>query len=561
MLKFPSILSFIGFSFYNIKNKPKPTFVIEYLHNCSLFDILEIERKREKVIEWNDTKKLITIYGIAAAIAYMHSLSIIHRDLKPSNILFDEYLFPKLTDFGFSKLVSNFSQDDSDEVQDEIPATPEYIAPELLSEHQYYKDSFSVDIYSFAIIMYEIITGEKPYEDLKKPVDIVNEVTQKNRRPKFDKNIQLCYRNLIVNCWQSNPLDRPSASEIVETLKSDPNFITENVNKDEFLKYVEYLESSQNKNSFDHKTNMPIFEHVESKKHPFQKVNIYLNRSKEIEIRDLNINIYPIELSKFEVNEHVGAGSFGTVYKVNDKETCDIYAAKVSIYDIDLCSKDIIINFEREVNIISELNHPSIMKFIGFNLLNFKYKRKPTIITEFLKNGSLDDIIELERMNTGIFDWNDTKKLINIFGISSGLAYLHSLNIIHRDLKPANILLDDYLFPKISDFGLSKQINLENQQNSGFKGTYAYTAPEVFEGKYSKAGDVYAFALIVYEIITNEIIYNKLNQYQIMIQVRKGLRPTFKYTIPYCYKKLITDCWNEDPSKRPTFDEIVYYYS
>lgn len=46
------------------------------------------------------------------------------------------------------------------------------------------------------------------------------------------------------------------------------------MNKDEFFKYVEYLESSQNKNSFDHKTNMPIFEHVESKKRPFQKVNI-----------------------------------------------------------------------------------------------------------------------------------------------------------------------------------------------------------------------------------------------------------------------------------------------
>ena len=203
------------------------------------------------------------------------------------------------------------------------------------------------------------------------------------------------------------------------------------------------------------------------------------------------------------------------------------------------------------MNIISQLNHPSIMKFIGFNSLNFKYKRKPTIITEYVSNGSLDKVIELERVGFGITDWNDTKKLINIFGIAKGMSHLHSLNILHRDLKPGNILLNDYSFPKISDFGLSKPMLKENSQNnSGYKGTWAYTAPEVFEGKYSKAGDVYAFSLIVYEIMTNEIIFKDMNQFQVMIQ--------FRYPIYECYRKLIADCWNEKPDKRPSFDEIVH---
>ena len=96
---------------------------------------------------------------------------------------------------------------------------------------------------------------------------------------------------------------------------------------------------------------------------------------------------------------------------------------------------------------------------MDYNPCNFKQKTKPTIITEYASNGSLDRIIELERLNMAIPEWDDTKKLINLYGIAMGMSYLHSKHIIHRDLKPANIFLDDHLYPKIGDFGLSKETN------------------------------------------------------------------------------------------------------
>ena len=111
--------------------------------------------------------------------------------------------------------------------------------------------------------------------------------------------------------------------------------------------------------------------------------------------------------------------------------------------------------------------------------------------------------------------WDDTKKLINIYGIASGMSYLHSHKVIHRDLKLENILLDEYLNPKISDFGLSKiidflSISMNVQSQRGLKGTPIYIAPEIYaEEEYSKSSDVYAFAFIVYEIITYFLIVLK----------------------------------------------------
>lgn len=213
------------------------------------------------------------------------------------------------------------------------------------------------------------------------------------------------------------------------------------------------------------------------------------------------------------------------------------------------------------MNIISTLNHQSIMKFIGYSPIDFRGKARPTIITELLLDLSLKDVIYYERKSCGIHGWDNSKKLINIYGIAAGMAYLHSHNIIHRDLKPDNILIDKHLFPKICDFGLSKILsNTSNENNSigrYMKGTFAYMAPEVFKGIYTKACDVYSFAVIAYEIIVNEEIYKDMTPGQVSYRVSKGERPTFKYDIPNCYRKLIEDCWSQKPEERPTFDEIV----
>lgn len=122
-----------------------------------------------------------------------------------------------------------------------------------------------------------------------------------------------------------------------------------------------------------------------------------------------SINLGSSDLKIYEKQKKLGSGSFGVVYKVIKKETNEAYVVKVSIYEMDQCSEDTIMNLLREIDIISMMNHISVLNFIGYSPNNFKGIPKPVIITEYSSNGSLDIIIELERNGLSHPDWDDTK--------------------------------------------------------------------------------------------------------------------------------------------------------
>lgn len=164
-----------------------------------------------------------------------------------------------------------------------------------------------------------------------------------------------------------------------------------------------------------------------------------------------------LDLKEYKILNNIGSGSFSTVFLVKSKKTGKEYAAKISNFMVDEETKgdDEIIMLFREINLISLLHHPSVLKFIGYSPNNFENDPKPTILTEYAINGSLYEILEMEKLSLSPKEWDQTKKIIIVYGIASGMFYLHSNNIIHRDLKPQNILLDNYLHPKIADFGFT----------------------------------------------------------------------------------------------------------
>lgn len=161
------------------------------------------------------------ITRIALGMAYLHFKGVMHRDLKPVNVLAQEHagsLDVKIVDFGISHL-----ELPSDSSQARGPymnaGTGFWRAPEILpgcDETRGKLDLKATDVYSFAITSYEILTGITPFLDIKrKDYHRVRE----GLRPKLPADLNSELKELIEQCWHTNPLKRPAFPEICERLE------------------------------------------------------------------------------------------------------------------------------------------------------------------------------------------------------------------------------------------------------------------------------------------------------------------------------------------------------
>lgn len=276
-----------------------------------------------------------------------------------------------------------------------------------------------------------------------------------------------------------------------------------------------------------------------------------------------------IDLSKFKKLKSIGSGTYGNVYIVQEIGTDNKFAAKVAKTEEDLSNTYAAVNTVREVNILAQVFHPGLLRFVGYSPVDFSGAKFPTMVTELYSNGGLDKLLK-QQVETGgkkvIPGWDNTKRLINAYGIASGLVYLHSNKIIHRDLKSANVLLDAALCPRIADFGFSKNYDPLTQSrmydSMEIVGSPLYMAPELIEGAdfpYSEKTDVYAFAFILYELFSTKLPYYEKNlktQNQLFKIVREGQRPLFHDDLPTPLINLIENSWAELPEDRPTAAEI-----
>lgn len=555
-LNHPSILQFIGFNPYNFKNKPKPVILTEYAPNNSLDAIIKAERIGCGNHEWNDTKKLINIYGIASGMAYLHKKNILHRDLKPANVLLDEYLCPKIADFGLSKIM--YEQDDVETKRKKpktsgFKGTYAYCSPEIMRNQIYTKAG---DVYAFGMTVYEILTAENLFEGCNVYQVILNAIKEVDIEYKYP--IPYCYRKLIEKCLSTEPKLRPSFEQIVENLETSKSFITQNIDENEYLNYIAYIKNIE----FDHKDSN------DSQKPQIHLNKIDLNRIKLIEKDENEKNDNFLDLTKFEKQEIISKGDSCKLYKLKEIETSNVYLGQFLMQAIQKITNEEVVNLVNEMKILSDMNHPSLLKFVGFSPCDFKGKQKPVIVTEYASNGSLENVLQIERFGQSIPGLDSTKKLIIIYGIASAMSYLHSKGIIHRSLKSATVYLDDILTPKIGDFGLSTRFksstNITHQSITTVKIDPAFLAPEVMlSNEYSKSSDVYAFAMIVYEIMSSKIPFDEFaNKNTIFDEVVvKKNRPSLSKEVPRCYQRLIERCWSQEPSERPTFDDIAYLLS
>jgi tRNA A-37 threonylcarbamoyl transferase component Bud32 len=188
-----------------IRNPPVFCIITEYLSEGSLR--AHLRKLEDKSLPLEKVVKLAL--DIARGIEFIHSRGVIHRDLKPENILIDQDFNLKIADFGIA-----CEEAYCDPLVDD-PGTYRWMAPEMIKRKSYGK---KVDVYGFGLILWELVTGTIPYEDMS-PVQAAFAVVNKNLRPTILGDCPAAMRALIEQCWSLQPEKRLEFWQIVKVLE------------------------------------------------------------------------------------------------------------------------------------------------------------------------------------------------------------------------------------------------------------------------------------------------------------------------------------------------------
>jgi serine/threonine protein kinase len=205
-------------------------------------------------------------------------------------------------------------------------------------------------------------------------------------------------------------------------------------------------------------------------------------------------------LGKYRIEEKIGSGGFGQVFRAVDTSLDRVVAIKI----LDpMLSRDVdwVRRFKREARIMALLDHPHIVPVYeigdidGRLFIAMKYIDGPDLARYVAQNGP--------------FSWQQTETIVQ--QTATALSYAEQQHVVHRDLKPANILLDAR-GAMLTDFGLAEMVSdnsMSMTMSGGVVGTPFYLAPEVWEGKTSdKRSDVYALGCIICEMLTGKRLFD-----------------------------------------------------
>ncbi|KAK9064502.1 hypothetical protein SSX86_015884 [Deinandra increscens subsp. villosa] len=280
-----------------------------------------------------------------------------------------------------------------------------------------------------------------------------------------------------------------------------------------------------------------------------------------------------IDPHKLVLGKVIGRGAFGVVHKGS------YHGQTVAVKVLDFGNKGVTEasvesmknDFMKEVSLWQQLDHPNVTKVYMFDVhimigatMSMKTDSSPKnkkskgesnlcIVSDYVKGGSLRSyLFKNHRKKLPL-------KIVFQFAldIAKGLTYLHSKKIIHRDVKPDNILIDTHYKLKLVDFGESTFESLELLYINGEIGTRGYMAPEIVSRKpYGHRCDVYSFGICLWEIYCCDMAYT-YDLDNLTADIYKEMRPSIPVNCPRSLARLMQQCWDTDPRKRPEMKDVV----
>jgi serine/threonine protein kinase len=267
----------------------------------------------------------------------------------------------------------------------------------------------------------------------------------------------------------------------------------------------------------------------------------------ETVLDELDTRDKPWQLGNYEILEQIGCGGMGVIYRARQRHSRRIVAVKrVLSYRAD--SHGALQRFRREAQAVASLDHPNILPIYE---VSESEDGLPFFSMKLAEKGSLRENAASLR--------DEPRKCVQLMAkVARAVEYAHSRGVLHRDIKPGNILLNDRGEPLVSDFGLAKLLDGNNDLTRSLTtfGTAGFIAPEQANGApadFTPAADVYSLGAVLFNVLAGRPPFLGSNAVSVIRQASETQAPKLRSLAPSLDRDLETicaRCLERDPKAR-----------